>query len=339
MPNDEPTITVNVKSANADDSSSAITDSEWWSNLWAVGIVGIGVGWLLGLSVSPVVANVVAVIIAAAAALVATMGGWEKNEDTSANSEKAGNKPEVDTTNQPDKSNDATVADNPQQKSKDKPTTSLRLPRIITPWPFACLMIGVFFGSIFGLSARNHSFFGSDLSYEVKKWTDQGLPKDEVVRRLFEREHPYTPYAQPWLWMTYTQPITPSSSITTPQITVSTPLSAEIATWANLGLDRTEVVSRFFELKYPPSNTISSTTSGEKSTSELSSNVDKNAGLNAGNNNAQTNSDACAYFRNNSWDKLKKNLEIEDELNKLTNDKIAQNNLLDKIFKSLSICP
>ena len=99
------------------------------------------------------------------------------------------------------------------------------------------------------------------------------MSKDEVVRRLFEREYPYTPYVQPWLRITNTMPISSAIPLTVAQIAVSPPISAEVKVWEDLGLDRTWVISRFFELKYPVSVVIQSSLA---SNSETTSVIEKN---------------------------------------------------------------
>lgn len=242
----------------------------WLINLISVVIIGGGIGWLLGLSVSPVVASIVAVVIAAAATLVAVMGGWEKSEGKANKSETAGN------ANGNENILNAQNAEVSQEQSPNKQPILSRFTHIVTPLPFAMLMVGIVAGSIAGLYARNHSWFGSNLSYEVEKWAAQGLPKDEVVRRLFELEYPYTPYVQPWLRITNTVPISSAIPLTMSQLAVSNPISAEVKIWEDLGLDRTQVISRFFELKYPVNGNAQLSlepNSGSTSTSEKNNNA------------------------------------------------------------------
>ena len=250
--------------------STILIGISWLVNLLSVVIIGAGIGWLLGLSVSPVVASIVAVVIAAAATLVAVMGGWEKDEDKANKSESSGSENGGEDAAAP--IHDASTQNVNGQRAQQQ-TILTRFTRVITPIPFALLMVGIVAGSIVGLYARNHSWFGSNFSSEVEKWTAQGLSKDEVVRRLFEREYPYTPYVQPWLRITNTMPISSAIPLTVAQIAVSPPISAEVKVWEDLGLDRTWVISRFFELKYPVSVVIQSSLA---SNSETTSVIEKN---------------------------------------------------------------
>ena len=128
----------------------------------ALVVTGLGIGWLAGLSVSPVVSIVITSITGAAGAVVAALSGLKEDA--------------------------ATTDETP------KPKEPLR--RRIDPIPIGLLAAGLILGSIFGLLARNYHLLGSDLSAELTKWERAGLAKTEVARRLFELQYPYTPYAR-----------------------------------------------------------------------------------------------------------------------------------------------
>jgi len=122
-------------------------------------IIGAGIGWLIGLSVSPVVSIVITSVTGAAAAIVAAMSGLENQPNTS---------------------------------GKDE-TKSHNFRAKINPFPMALLVFGIITGSIIGIIARNQDWFGSQeqsaLSSEINQWTAMGLPQEEVVRRLFENQY------------------------------------------------------------------------------------------------------------------------------------------------------
>lgn len=128
----------------------------------ALVMTGFGIGWLVGLSVSPVVSIVVTSVTGVAGGVVAALSGlkYEANSATEAN--------------------------------KLHQSLGLR----IDPIPVGLLVVGIFLGSILGILARNYSWLGSDLSSELIKWERAGLNKTEVARRLFELQYPYTPYAR-----------------------------------------------------------------------------------------------------------------------------------------------
>lgn len=128
-------------------------------------VTGLGVGWLVGLSVSPVLSIVITSVTGSAAAIVAALSGLE------------------DRTNE--------IGSEGQH----------RVWRWnVNPMPLALLMIGILTGSIIGILARNNHWLGSDISSEILKWTDQGINRKDILDRLFEVNYPYSPYST-----TYTQ--------------------------------------------------------------------------------------------------------------------------------------
>ena len=251
-------------------------------NLFGIGITGLGIGWLLGMAVSPVIANVIAIVIGAAATLVAIMGGWRGKEE-----------------------------------GTDVPPPLVGQLRSINTWPFALLMVGIIFGSILGLQARSEARFGSSLSYEVKTWTDQGIPKEEVVRRLFEREHPYTPYMEPPLWLATPISITTSVPITASWIAVTSTLSSEVKMWESIGLSRTVIAERLFDLKYPTIQVDKQTDTNQFSTS---SSPDKVGGLVANSISMNRLTEICGFFQDESWDLLQKSLGVSQVLSDTVTD-------------------
>lgn len=169
-----------------------------WSNIIKyifILVTGLGIGWLVGLSISPVISIVITSVTGAAAAVIAAMSGLE-------------NKNEVD--------KDDTTESNQNFQWK------------VNPIPIAMLVIGVVVGSGIGIYVRNQDLLGrSDLSFEIKQWTDAGLDQEEVARRVFENHYSY----RGWL---------------------GNDLAAEVEKWKNIGLtDQEEIARRIFESTYP----------------------------------------------------------------------------------------
>ena len=160
-------------------------------------ITGVGVGLLVGLSISPVVSIVITSVTGAAAAIIAAMSGLENKSKTR--------------------------NDNNKQSNSD-------LQWNVNPIPLAMLVIGIVVGSISGICIRNQDLLGgSDLSSEIRQWTDAGLDQQEVTRRLFESHYSY----RGWLG-------------------TDIDLSAEVEKWTKVGLaDREEIIRRLFESTYP----------------------------------------------------------------------------------------
>ena len=126
-----------------------------------VGIIGISLGWLVGLSQSPVIAGVVTALVAAAAALVGALGGG------------------------------------PGEAASESPSGLRGVVSMITPAPLAALMIGLAIGASAGLFARNAQLFSpkppdrmKETESLVARWEALGIERSVIVARLFERELP-----------------------------------------------------------------------------------------------------------------------------------------------------
>jgi hypothetical protein len=124
-------------------------------------IVGIGIGWLVGLSETPVVAGAIAVTMAASAALVGSLGKYP-------------------------------------QKSAVLTNGGARMSELLDPLPLAALVIGISVGAPIGLYARTSGWFlpaaapatSPDLEAIVSRWEKLGLDRNEVAKRLLDRELP-----------------------------------------------------------------------------------------------------------------------------------------------------
>ena len=176
-------------------------------------LAGFGLGWLMGLSTTPLVATIFSALLASAAAILGALGGVETQKNAEANAEQA---------------NDAGSGGLPRWNTR------------INPLPLAFLALGIVIGSIFGVRARNFNWLGSDVANEVQKWTDTGLTEKAVAERLFENKFPaqYQVKNQEWL------SIRDASEI-------SKTLAAEVAMWESLGLERATVLPKLFALRYP----------------------------------------------------------------------------------------
>lgn len=177
-------------------------------------LTGLGIGWLVGLSVSPVVSIVITSVAGSAAAIIAAMSGLE---------------------NQP-------------KAESDSKAKKIHFSKI-SPVPIASLVVGIVAGSIVGIYVRSHNGLGNDpsLAKEVEQWTELGLNREEVTRRLFENKYSYRG------WM-------------------GTDLSAEIEKWTSEGLTNEEVVRRLLESTYPVDYEFSTNTA-------TSGGVDPNDGV------------------------------------------------------------
>lgn len=141
---------------NAHDGNSA---QKQFSTILALVVTGVGIGWLAGLSVSPVISVVITSVIGVAAAVVTALSGLK------------------------------------QESSKTEPLKALTFR--VEVWPLAILVIALVVGSGLGIVARNHHLFGSDIDSEIAKWQRVDVPKEAVMERLFGSTATYSPYTEP----------------------------------------------------------------------------------------------------------------------------------------------
>lgn len=120
-------------------------------------IIGFGIGWLAGLSVSPVVSIIITSIIGVSITLASVLSGLKSG------------------------------AVQPEGAANTQTSSDWNA----TPVPIALIILGLVIGSILGIVVRNWNLLGSDIRPEIQKWTDAGLklPEEEIALRLFNREY------------------------------------------------------------------------------------------------------------------------------------------------------
>jgi hypothetical protein len=128
-------------------------------------VAAISVGWLVGLSASPVVNVVVGSVIALVVAIVSALSGIQS--------------PSVGT----------------GDDSKDESTRFTSSNRLVTlnPVPVAIFAVGLAVGATVGLVARTNEVFGPNKAMFVRRWQGTGLTDVEIKRRLFDQLYDATP--------------------------------------------------------------------------------------------------------------------------------------------------
>ncbi|CAA6810773.1 MAG: Unknown protein [uncultured Sulfurovum sp.] len=120
-------------------------------------IIGFGVGWLAGLSVSPIVSTLISTIVGVSVTVVSVMSGLS-------------------------------FSSNIKEESK-------RVPWKIHPAPIALLVFGIIFGSGAGIYVRTHNVLGMSSEKKfVETWTTLGksfdknpiITEEEIVEQLFK---------------------------------------------------------------------------------------------------------------------------------------------------------
>jgi hypothetical protein len=140
-----------------------------WLYLLAISLTGLGIGFLVGLSASPVVNGLLTGIVTLVAAVVGALCGVRLEKS----------KPE-------DK-----LAENPDDKNKDQGSrlewNAFPFTARVSPAPMAFLVITIVAGSLLGLYARTHEWLAETPAHLVKKWQKStDLKPEEISRRLFD---------------------------------------------------------------------------------------------------------------------------------------------------------
>jgi hypothetical protein len=124
-------------------------------HVFALIVIGLGIGWLTGMSATPVVSIVITALVGAISSVAAIATG---------------------------------IRGYLKKAKKDSSTGSILIDSAsILPVPFAWIVFGIIVGSCFGIYSRTHNWLGMDIYKEVEIWEDLGLEKDFVTKSLFEQ--------------------------------------------------------------------------------------------------------------------------------------------------------
>lgn len=135
--------------------------------------IGFGVGWLAGLSVSPIVSTLLSSIVGVTVMLVSIMSGvsWYSQQNQK---EKLNNNPKIE---------EKSIIDRWK----------------VHPAPIALLVLGIVIGSGVGIYVRTHNVLGVNSEEQfVEKWKALGksseknpiITEEEIVQRLFDNNYP-----------------------------------------------------------------------------------------------------------------------------------------------------
>jgi hypothetical protein len=122
-------------------------------------VSGLALGWLVGLSISPVIQVVLTSIVSIVVALSSALAGLIREEA----------EPSAAT------------------KFKRLPISSFN------PIPIMFMVLGLAIGSSAGIYARSHNWFGTSAPSITSEWKDTGLSEQEISRRVFDSTYPPSP--------------------------------------------------------------------------------------------------------------------------------------------------
>jgi hypothetical protein len=133
------------------------------SNSLLLLIIGVSLGWLVGLSVSPVLYIILGGVITLIVGAVGILVGLDQD---------SGNK-------------------NGSDSDKDSKLLSFHKRAIsISPLPLALLILGLGIGACAGIYARTNAVFGPNPQKFAQKWAGTGLNEKIIQQRLFDQLYP-----------------------------------------------------------------------------------------------------------------------------------------------------
>ena len=143
-------------------STLAVRYEDRWPSWAALFVSSLCVGWLVGLSASPILHVIVGSVIALIVAIVGALAGVQLEVGA-------------------------------KDESKDTPN-GMPVGTVkgfsVNPLPVAVFAVGLALGATTGIFARTNEFFGPNTERFVKHWQGIGLTDVEIKRRLFEELYP-----------------------------------------------------------------------------------------------------------------------------------------------------
>jgi hypothetical protein len=127
---------------------------------------GVGVGMLMGFSISPTLHIIFASVTALVVGIVSALAGLEVKPGDSDNKEEVGAE---------------------LQLGKRKGVVK------VNPLPLTMLIIGLVIGSCVGIYVRTNELLGVSPRRIAERWKDTGLDEKEIYRRIFDQMYPARP--------------------------------------------------------------------------------------------------------------------------------------------------
>ena len=138
--------------------ANSVLRQSLWSGIWTL-LSGLSIGFLVGLSTTPVVQTVIASVLALAVAVVTALVGL----------------------------NDIRLKETPVTADQSEKRTA-EVKFLVAP--LACLLMGVAAGACLGVLVRSQHWLAPNPEAFAKRWEKSGLGESELTRRLLEQEYP-----------------------------------------------------------------------------------------------------------------------------------------------------
>jgi hypothetical protein len=130
---------------------------------------GLGLGWLVGLSASPVIQTILASLVAIVVSVTSALAGLHPS----------------------DAETDAEHEDPPKEgEDARRKKVKKKLPAMLNPLPVMFMVIGLAGGASVGVYARANDWLGARTNSLVEEWKDTGLSAKEITTRVFDSLYP-----------------------------------------------------------------------------------------------------------------------------------------------------
>ena len=155
--------------------SSARGSKPFWNGVCLL-LSGSAIGWLVGLSSSPVAHLLIASVLAAAGGVVGALAGFEHEPPGTESASEEEEKPLLGEDQKPLKATASSFSHGRRSK--------------VDPIWITLFLIGLIPGSVCGIEARSREWFGADPKDLSAKWSVTGLSDKQIARRLFDQLYP-----------------------------------------------------------------------------------------------------------------------------------------------------
>ncbi|HWS87219.1 MAG TPA: hypothetical protein VN282_09660 [Pyrinomonadaceae bacterium] len=132
---------------------------------------GLALGWLVGLSVSPVIQTILTSLVAVVVSITSALAGLHAGGQADGEEGPA-----------------AAGESEPRGAKSHK-----SLPVAFDPVPVALMVIGLACGASVGVYARTNDWLGARGKSFAEEWSETGLPPQEITRRVFDTLYPPSP--------------------------------------------------------------------------------------------------------------------------------------------------
>ena len=137
-------------------------------NSFCLLLSGLGLGWLVGLSVSPVIQTILASLVAVVVSISSALAGLRASDSEG-------------------------EQDAPQEGEANKPRARRvrrSFPILLDPLPVMSMVVGLACGASVGVYARANGWLAARTNSYVAEWKETGLSAQEITTRVFNSLYP-----------------------------------------------------------------------------------------------------------------------------------------------------